>query len=258
MLVNVRATYDRDTPIVKSRSILLESHRHGVYLDLAQIPAPDWARFFPGEKDLYTLWTRKLVPVFTDRTRISRADLPDTDRALALALLDSVASRSVTMARQETWGSGAPVPLHFSGEAALLGEAARFDLSVRLPLYPEEARGEISLCAGSDIAAVALKLEWQPQANPGRGTILLYPRATKPQYRFGIAAYNRRQFVNICKALLDYCAPGEKLPPLHVPPERQTPAGRATAGRLPAPSPPADLSRGATRIPLSARERWAD
>jgi hypothetical protein len=244
--------------LVKSGSIYPAGKAHGAYLALSRVPAAEWGRFYPGEKDLYTLWTRKLVPVLADRARISRADLPDADRALTLALLDAVASRSVTMGRTGPCESSAPLIFSVAGEVALLGEETRVDLVIRLPLHPEEARGEISLRGRSAYRELALKLEWQPQADPGRGSILLYPRAAKPQYRFVNAAYNRRQFVNICKALVDYSAPGLKLTPAWLPPDRPHIIAAARAEAIPSARDAMDVSHGATRIPRSESERWAD
>src|SRR4051812_37205496 len=122
--------------MVKPRSISPFSNKRGAYLGMARVPALAWGTFFPGEKDLYTLWTRKLIPVFTDRSRISRADLPDGDRAVALELLDAVASRSVAMGRIAACESG-DLASRFRGAATAMGDAVLCELVIRLPSHPQ-------------------------------------------------------------------------------------------------------------------------
>jgi hypothetical protein len=193
---------------------MCEAENNQPFLDLEQVPDDLWQKLYPGQRALHTLWTRKFAPLYDDHERIPRTDVSDDDRALIQALLEALASRRLRFAQPVESRGDAVAVLAFETEALILEKRTCCRLRLRIPADEGDTRGEISFSAEHEGGEVDVVLEWRPQADPERGTILLYPQAANRKHRFGVAAYNRRQFVNICKALVDYCAPGQE-PWLH-------------------------------------------
>jgi hypothetical protein len=180
------------------------------FLDFEQVPDDLWQKLYPGQRALHTLWTRKFVPLYDDPERIPRSDVGDEDRAFIQALLDAFASGDVTFVEPAQRRPEGTTVLCFETQALILDRVTSCRLRLRIPADECDTRGEISFSAENECGEVDVILEWRPQADPERGTILLYPQAANRKHRFGVAAYNRRQFVNMCKALVNYCAPGQE------------------------------------------------
>ncbi len=177
------------------------------FLSYERVPDELWEALEPGQRALHLLWAKMFVPLYENEERIRPEDVGATDRRIIRAVLEAVAWRRLPFQRPVTYQSSEGDVAFLHAQSNLLDERTTFVLVVRTSSHRPDEGGRISLHAQSLTTDIEVILEWRPQDDPQRGSILLYPQAAKSRRRFAIAAFNRDQFAGICQAFVDYCAP---------------------------------------------------
>jgi hypothetical protein len=185
------------------------------FLAFTDVPDDLWQLLEPSQRELHALWTKKFAPLYESGERVQDQDLSPRDRQVIGAMLDAIAFRRLPFQRPVNYRTtgGDVTFLHARGQ--VLGESMAFEIIAAPSALDSETPPRISLHAHGATTEIDIILEWRPQVDPQRGSILLYPQAAKSRRRFGIAAYNRLQFGGICRALIEYCATSNVCKPKH-------------------------------------------
>jgi len=175
------------------------------YLAFPRVDDAVWLKLQPGQRDLHLLWTKKLLPLYTDEERVRSEDLGPGDRESILQLLSAISARRLTLKGPESFRTASGEGCFLHGRTDLRGEKATLEVIVLKPDDGSSEADRISIHAHAIDSEIDIVILWRAQEDPGRGSVLLYPQAAHSRRRFGIAAFNRPQFRAIADAFVEYC-----------------------------------------------------
>lgn len=188
----------------------LESRRKAAstaFLASPHVPDSEWRRLRRGERNLHFLWTKRLIPYLSDPARVRSEHLSDEERLYVLQICSSIAKRQLYFARTELTDRVAGLAMEYMRSAPAMSHDS-FVVEILVESLERDNKGiglpRLSVSFRGMTVDVQMILEWIPQLDDARGTILLNPQARRCSHRFAVAAFNREQFAEICASLGDY------------------------------------------------------
>ena len=189
---------------------LQETDQAGPFLSSAYIPDDAWRRLTPGQRLLHTLWTEKFVPLFDDYRRVRPEALCREDRQMIRTVLAAISRQRVRFRRPFIYEPRPGIDVAFLQTRGTVRNQ-RITTNVLVVTTDESAQHSaqwITFEAYGNNTDVKVVLEWRSQDSPERGSVFLWPRAATSKHRFGIAAFNHKQFAAIGKAFVEYLVGG--------------------------------------------------